>query len=111
MLVPAALVFGDANRFTGGGIPDPVVVLALEGAAISTAVIMLAAGARTLLHRRHAGRPMRVRRRREPYELSDRDHAVPSAADLRRLDERPRAIRDRGAQKRPSIHQPTGPRR
>jgi hypothetical protein len=110
MLVPAAIVFGDANRFTGGGIPDPVVVLALEGAGISTAVIMLAAGARTLLHRRHAGRPLRVHRGNGPHELSDQDRTALSAADLRRLDERPRSVR-RGAQKRRSRHQPTGPRR
>jgi hypothetical protein len=111
MLVPVALVFGDANRFTDGGIPDSVVLLALEGAGISTALIMLAAGARTVLHRRHAGRPLRVRRGQGPLELPGRDGAAPSVADLHHLEERPRAARDRGAQKRPSMHQPTGPRR
>jgi hypothetical protein len=110
MLLPLALAFGDANRFTGGGTPDPVVLLALEAAGISTVVIMAAAGARTLLHRRHAGRPLRLRDRAR-YELADPDEASPWMADLRRLEERPRPVRDRGAQKRRSSAHPTGPRR
>ncbi len=110
-LLPLALVFGDANRFTGGGAPDLVVLLAVETAGISTVVIMVAAAAHGLLHRRHAGRPLRVARVREDYEVSDCDEATPSVADLRRLEERPRSARDRGAQKRRSSAHPTGHRR
>jgi hypothetical protein len=109
MLVPVALVFGDANRFTGGGAPDPVVLLALEGALISTVVIMLAAGVRTVIHRRHVGGRLTVRKVRQPYEIPGRDG--PSVTDLRRVDERPRPARDRGAQKRPTRAHPTGHRR
>ncbi len=110
MLVPVALVFGDANRFTGGGVPDPVVLLALEGAGISTAVIMLAAGVRTLIYRRHVGGRLTVSKLREPYEIPERDG--PSVTDLRRIDEHPRPARDRGAQKRrPTRAHPTGHRR
>ena len=89
-----------------------MVLLAVETAAISTVVIMVAAGAHALLHRRHTGRPLRVRRVRERYEVPDRNEATPSVADLRHLEERPRSVRDRGAQKqRRSIRHPTGHRR
>jgi hypothetical protein len=51
LLVPFALPFGEANQNSGGGETDAVVLLAVAGAAISTALIVLGAGARHLFHR------------------------------------------------------------
>jgi hypothetical protein len=56
-LVPLALPFGETNRFTGGGDPDAMVLLAVLAAVVSTVLILAAAGARVLYNRRHpAGR-------------------------------------------------------
>jgi hypothetical protein len=108
MLVPVALVFGDANQYTDGGAPDPVVVLAALSAAISTALVLLAAGARTLYGRRRKGPRLKVRN-------LERDRASApagtSGADMRLAEERPRPARDRGARKGRSLRHPTGHRR
>jgi hypothetical protein len=108
MLVPVALLFGDANRYTDGGVPDPVVVLAALSAAISTALVMLAAGARALYGRRHKGPRMKVRRVRRSQTSGP---AAPSAAEARLAEERSRPARDRGARKGRSPRHPTGHRR
>jgi hypothetical protein len=51
LMVPFALVFGEANQNSGMGETDAVVLLAVAAAAISTALIVLAAGARHLFNR------------------------------------------------------------
>ncbi len=50
-LVPLALPFGDTNQFVGGDGTDPVALLAVVAAVISTALILGAAGARILYNR------------------------------------------------------------
>ena len=54
LLIPLALPFGDTNRFTGGDGTDAVVLLALAAAAVSTVLILAAAGARVLYNRHQA---------------------------------------------------------
>ncbi|HXF00050.1 MAG TPA: hypothetical protein VN458_06870 [Solirubrobacterales bacterium] len=51
LVVPLALPFGDANQFSGGHGTDPVVLLAVISAAMSTLVIFAAGGARVLFNR------------------------------------------------------------
>jgi hypothetical protein len=109
LLVPLALAFGDANRFTGGGDTDPMVVVAVASAGISTALILVAAGARILYGRLQGGR--REATGAERHEAPDAEAAPQSMADVRRMDERARSSRDRGAQKGRSIRHPTGHRR
>jgi hypothetical protein len=53
-LIPLALPFGHTNRFTGGDGTDPVVLLALAAAVVSTVLILAAAGARVLYNRHQA---------------------------------------------------------
>jgi hypothetical protein len=101
MLVPVALAFGDANQYTGGADPDPVVLLAALSAAISTVLILLAAGARVLYGRRHGG----------AGEDRPRDAKTLLEAELRRAEERARPVRDRGARAERSLRHPAGPRR
>ena len=102
LLVPVALVFGDANRYTDGGAPDPVVVLAALSAAVSTVLILLAAGARLLYGRRHGS---------GSAQPQPRDAKTVLEAQLRRAEERARPLRDRGARRRRSLRHPTGHRR
>jgi hypothetical protein len=54
LLVPLALPFGDSNQFVGGDHTDPVVLLAVVSTAISTVLILGAAGARVLYNRHRA---------------------------------------------------------
>ena len=51
LVVPLALPFGEANQFSGSHGTDPVVLLALISAAMSTLVIFAAGGARVLFNR------------------------------------------------------------
>jgi hypothetical protein len=110
MLIPPALLLGHPDTFTGGGDTDPLVLLALVSAAISTALILAAAGARILYRRRHVDARTAEARAAARRAVRDAD-AAPSAADLLRMDERARPSRDRGAQKKRSIRHPTGHRR
>jgi hypothetical protein len=61
LVVPFALPFGDANQFSGNHGTDPVVLLAVISAAMSTLVIFAGGGARVLYNRLFSrGRAMRA---------------------------------------------------
>lgn len=53
LLIPLALPFGDTNRFSGADDTDAVALLAVVSAVLSTLLILVAAGARTLYNRHH----------------------------------------------------------
>lgn len=88
-LVPLALPFGQANQSAGGGDTDAIVLLALASAVLSTALILLAGGAR-VLYDRHRSSPRAAmpesteRNGASPLEVA----SPPPLADLHRMDER-----------------------
>jgi hypothetical protein len=87
-LIPLALPFGQTNQAAAGGEPDAIVLLALVSAVGSTALILLAGGARVLYNRHRlsprAAKPESAQRNKAPrFEAA----APPSMADLRRMDE------------------------
>lgn len=87
-LIPLALPFGQANQAAGGGDTDAIVLLALVSAVVSTALILLAGGARVLYDRHRpsprAARPARTERNGAPRIEAA---APPPMADLHRVEE------------------------
>jgi hypothetical protein len=87
-LIPLALPFGQANQSAAGGGTDAIVVLALVSALVSTALILLAGGARVLYDRHRpsllAARPQSAERKRVPRGAAA---PPPPMADMRQMDE------------------------
>jgi hypothetical protein len=87
-LIPLALPFGQANQPAGGGGTDAIVLLALVSAVVSTALILLAGGARVLYERHRpyprAARPQSAERKRVPRGAAP---TPPPMADLGQMDE------------------------
>jgi hypothetical protein len=88
LMVPVALLFGDTNQFAGGGETDSVFLLAVVSAAISTALILAAAGARFLYNR------LRASARAARPEVSERNGTArldpgspPHPVDVRPMEE------------------------
>jgi hypothetical protein len=88
-LIPLALPFGQANQHAGGGDTDAIILLALVSAVVSTALILLAGGARVLYERHRpsllAARPQRAERKRAPRVEAA---TPPAMADLHHVEER-----------------------
>jgi hypothetical protein len=86
-LIPLALPFGQANQAAGGGEPDAIVLLALVSAVGSTALILLAGGAR-ILYDRHRPSPQVAGPQGAERNRAPRFEAPPPPmADLREMDE------------------------
>jgi hypothetical protein len=73
LLIPLALPFGDANQVAGGGDAYLVALLAAVSAAISTVLIMAAAGTRILYNRHRSRARLREVPARLPNEAPGRD--------------------------------------
>jgi hypothetical protein len=89
LLIPLALPFGYANQFAGGGDPDLMALLAVMSAAISTVLILFAAGAR-VLYNRHRPRGFAVMPESTERSQTPRLEAAspPPMVDVRRTEER-----------------------
>jgi hypothetical protein len=87
LLIPLALPLGHANQSAGGGDTDLMVLLAVVSAAISTVLILLAAGAR-VLYNRHRPRRAAMPESTEPSQTPRLEAASPPPiVDVRRTEE------------------------
>jgi len=88
LLVPLALPLGHANQFAGGGDPDLMALLAVVSAAISTVLILLAAGARVLYNRHRPRRAAMPESTERSQALRLEAASPPPMANVPRTEER-----------------------